>query len=143
MRKEPRFITNAFFYLVDDSGKKAAANLLTISESGLSIICDEYVGIAPNSIYEIIIVPEKKSNIPNFKLLIESKWIKLNRARNEYGFTIICSFIESNFMKYLKYLSDKSHMHNPVKRDMRFPSRKRVSPGCSTVKIDITPTTCE
>jgi len=140
MRKVPRFITSAFFYLVDDSGKKTAAHLLNISERGLSIICDEYVGITPNSIYEIIVVPEKITNIDNFKLLIESKWVKLNRARNEYGFTIICAFNESGLLKYLKYLSAGLHTHNLVKKDLRFPSRKHVLPGCSAIGIDMTPT---
>jgi len=140
VRRVPRYITNAFFYLVDDSGKKATAHLLTISENGLSIICDEYIGIAPNSIYEITIVPEKKTDIGNFKLIIESKWVKLNRTRNEYGFSIICAFNENDFIRYLSYLSSQIHAHNLKKQDLRFPARKAVSPGCSAIRIDLTPT---
>ena len=107
MRNELRFLSNALVYVVDDSKKKAEASLRDLSLHGLSIECNDYIDIEPNSSYVIAIIPEKETNIKQFQLEIENRWIKLNKTKMESGFSVIVPFNKTEFQDYLEFLALK------------------------------------
>ena len=109
MRNELRFMSNALVYMVDGAEKKTEANLRDMSSSGLSIKCDGFIDIEPNSSYVIAIIPEEETNLEKFKLEIESRWVKLNKFKMESGFSVIVPFDEKGFKDYLEYLSKKDN----------------------------------
>jgi hypothetical protein len=55
----------------------------------------------------IAIIPEKETNIEQFRLEIESRWVKLRKSTMESGFSIIVPFDQKEFKDYLEYLSQK------------------------------------
>jgi hypothetical protein len=110
MRNELRFLSNALVYVVDDDKKEAEANLRDVSMHGLSIKCNEYIDIEPNSPYVIAIVPEKETNIDKFMLEIKSRWVKLNKSKMESGFSVLVPFNEKDFQDYLLYLAQKGQI---------------------------------
>ena len=113
MRNELRFVSNALVYMTDKSEKKTEASLRDLSQNGLSIKCDGFIDIEPNSPYVIAIIPEKETNLERFKLEIESRWIKVNKFRMESGFSVIVPFDERGFKDYLEYLAQKNVSQNP------------------------------
>jgi len=113
MRNELRFLSNALVYVADESRNKTKANLRDLSQSGLSIKSDTYIDIEPNSSYVIAIIPEKETNIENFKLEIESRWIKLKKSKMESGFSVIVPFDQDGFNDYLEYLAQKNKLNPP------------------------------
>ena len=115
MRNELRFLSNALVYVADESRNKTKANLRDLSQSGLSIKSDTYIDIEPNSSYVIAIIPEKETNIENFKLEIESRWIKLKKSKMDSGFSVIVPFDQDEFNDYLEYLAQKNKANPPSK----------------------------
>ena len=108
MRKGLRFICNALVYVKGESNKEVKANLQDLSEGGLSIRSDSYIDVEPNSSYMVAIIPEKESSLEEFKLEIESRWVKLKKNRMESGFSVIVPFDEKGFNDYLEYLAQKN-----------------------------------
>jgi len=108
MRKELRFLSNALVYVKDGSNNEIQATLHNLSESGLSIKSDSYIDVEPNSSYVIAIIPEEEANIEQFKLEIESRWVKLKRSSMESGFSVLVPFNQQEFRDYLEYLANKS-----------------------------------
>ena len=108
MRNELRFLSNACVYVIDEDKKETEANLRDLSGSGLSIQSDTFIDIEPNSSYVIAIIPEKETNIEQFKVEIESRWVKLNKDKVESGFSIIVPFDKKEFSDYLEYLAQKN-----------------------------------
>ena len=107
MRNELRFISNALVYMIDESQNETPADLRDVSMHGLSIKCNKYIDIEPNSPYVIAIVPEKETNIDKFMLEIKSRWVKLNKSKMESGFSVLVPFDEKEFKDYLEYLEKK------------------------------------
>ena len=116
MRNELRFLSNALVYVVDrtTNEKEAEASLQDLSMHGLSIKSDDYIDIEPNSSYVIAIIPEKETNIKEFQLEIESRWVKINRSRMESGFSVMVPFNKAEFDDYLEYLAVKSKAQVPA-----------------------------
>jgi len=112
MRDELRFLSNALVYVIDKEEKETPASLRDVSEKGLSIKSDDYIDIEPNSPYVIAIIPEKETNIDEFKLEIESRWVKLNRNKMESGFSVIVPFDKKEFYDYLEFLAQKNNEIN-------------------------------
>ena len=110
MRNELRFLSNAFVYVVDESKNEAKASLRDLSQSGLSIKSDDYIDIEPNSSYVVAIIPEKETNLEEFRLEIESRWVKLNKFKMESGFSVIVPFEQKEFNEYLEYLAQKGKL---------------------------------
>ena len=108
MRNELRFASNALVYVVDDSQKETEASLRDVSIHGLSIKCEDYIDIEPNSPYVIAIIPEKETNIEKFKLEIKSRWVRVNKSKMESGFSVLVPFNEKEFGDYLEYLAQKN-----------------------------------
>ena len=125
MRNELRFVSNALVYVVDESRQEAEAELRDLSSHGLSIKCDDYISIEPNSSYVIAIVPEKETNIDKFMLEIKSRWVKVNKSRMESGFSVLVPFDEKEFKDYLEYLADKGNVDLPPKKTARKPRRAK------------------
>jgi len=113
MRNELRFLSNALVYVVNESKKETMANLRNLSQGGLSIQSDNYIDIVPNSSYVIAIIPEEETNIEQFKLEIETRWVKLQKSKMESGFSVIVPFDEDGFNDYLEYLAQKDKGHPP------------------------------
>jgi len=115
MRSELRFLSNALVYITDDNKNEKPANLRDMSQSGLSIKSESYIDIEPNSHYLIAIIPEKETNIEQFRLEIESRWIRLQKSRMESGFQVIVPFDKKQFNDYLEYLTQKSRTEGQPK----------------------------
>ena len=111
MRNELRFVSNALVYVVDDNMNQKEAKLRDLSSRGLSIKCDGYIDIEPNSSYVIAVIPEKESNIEKFQMEIESRWVKINKHKMESGFSVIVPFDENEFKDYLQYLTEKGKIN--------------------------------
>ena len=107
MREELRFLSNALVYVVDDSKKEVQASLRDISLHGVSIRCDSFIDIEPNSSYIIAVIPEEETNIKKFQLEIESRWVKIKKTQMESGFSVIVPFKKDEFNDYLEYLEKK------------------------------------
>ena len=107
MRNELRFFSNALVYVVDKTKKGIEANLRDLSLHGLAIKSDGYMDIELNSPYVIAIIPEKETNIKEFQLEIESRWVKINKSRMESGFSVMVPFNKDEFNDYLEYLAMK------------------------------------
>ena len=108
MRNELRFLSDAIVYVVDENNNERPATLRDMSQSGLSIISETYIDIEPNSPYVIAIIPEKETNMEQFRLEIQSRWVKLKKSKMESGFQVIVPFDEKQFNDYLEYLAQKS-----------------------------------
>jgi hypothetical protein len=105
MRKEIRFFANALVYVAGDSSEDGGAKLKDVSINGLSIQSKQFLDIAPNSPYLVIVVPEKEADIEKFKLEIESRWIRMNGDSVDSGFSIAVPFKGKELERYLEYLS--------------------------------------
>lgn len=112
MRNELRFLTNALVYVIDDSKNESMANLRDLSKTGLSIESEKFIEIEPNSSYLIVVVPETETNLEQFKLEIESKWIKLKKSKMESGFSVILPVDKKRFDDYLEYLAQEKSVNN-------------------------------
>jgi len=121
MRSELRFLSNAIVYVIDENKNETPANLRDVSKSGLSIKSDSYIDIEPNSRYVVAVIPEKETNIEQFRLEIESRWVKLRKSKMESGFQVIVPFDEKQFKDYLEYLAQK---------DKADGQPKEAKPGC-------------
>jgi hypothetical protein len=108
VRSELRFLSNALVYIVDENKNEKPARLRDMSKSGLSIKSEDYIDIEPNSHYVIAIIPEKETNIDQFRLEIESRWVKLHKSQVESGFQVIVPFDQNGFDDYLEYLAQKA-----------------------------------
>jgi len=121
-------MSNALVYMVDEAKKETEASLRDLSSHGLSIKCDGYIDIEPNSPYVIAIIPEKETNLDKFKLEIESRWVKVNKFQMESGFSVIVPFDDKGFKDYLEYLAQKEKPETPQE-----------APGEGNEPLDITP----
>jgi hypothetical protein len=75
------------------------------------------MGIVPKTRYFVDIMPEEESQIGQFHLEIESRWVKTKKQSSESGFVIVVSPETDGktvLEQYLEYLS--SHT-NPDKQD--------------------------
>ena len=105
MRNELRFLSNALVYVVDESKNETEASLRDVSLNGLSIKSDGFIDIEPNSSYVIAVIPEKETKLKEFKLEIESRWVKVNKSQMESGFSVMVPFNKTEFEDYLEYLA--------------------------------------
>ena len=110
MRNELRFLLNALVYVVDESKKETEASLRDLSLHGLSIKSDGFINVEPNSSYVIAVIPEKETNIKEFQLEIESRWVKINKSKMESGFSVMVPFNKAEFQDYLDYLALKGEV---------------------------------
>ena len=112
-------------YLDGDFDHKNTMYLLNLSEHGAGILCEHYMGIEPNSIHILTVIPEEETNIRKFHLQVRSRWVKLNRLRVESGFSIVSHFGEEDFRCYLDYLVRKSNI-NSQETEKKISSHKRM-----------------
>jgi hypothetical protein len=105
MRKDIRFLANALVYVAGESTADSETKLKDVSLSGLSIQSAEFLDIAPNVPYLVVVVPEKESDIAKFKLEIESRWVRMNGDSIDSGFSIVVPFKGTELGRYLEYLS--------------------------------------
>ena len=113
MRNELRFLSNALVYIADKSENEKEVSLRDVSRHGLSIKCENYINIEPNSSYVIAVIPEEETNIKQFQLEIESRWVKLNKSKMESGFSVMVLFNQTEFEDYLEYLASKGKAQKP------------------------------
>ena len=79
--------------------------LKDISITGCCIECTMKVTIRPDSQYTIQVSPDPNSEIGNFDLLVESRWIRPKGDSYEMGFMIIESPKGKQFQRYVDYLA--------------------------------------
>jgi hypothetical protein len=107
-RRNPRYRTLA---QVKIPGVLEGESLLKdLSITGCCIECTAYVDIKLNSKYQLEIEPESASNIGDFQLSVESKWIRSSDYSSEIGFNIIASPKGKLFQRYVDYLDYRSSL---------------------------------
>jgi hypothetical protein len=84
------------------------ALLKDLSITGCCIECTMHTGIKQDSTYKITIHPEANSQIGDFELSVECKWIQPASDSCEIGLTIIESPKGKTFQRYVDYLSWRS-----------------------------------
>ena len=124
MRNELRFLSNALVYVVDETQKKTEASLRDLSLGGLSIKTDGFIDIEPNSSYVIAVIPEEETKLKEFKLEIESRWVKINKSQMESGFSVMVPFNKTEFEDYLEYLAMRGNVESlPDEEDEKPPEK--------------------
>jgi hypothetical protein len=84
------------------------AFLRDISITGCCIECTINIDIKANASYKIEIFPEASSEIGNFEVTAESRWVRIGGYSCEVGFRIIASPKGRLFQRYVDYLSWRS-----------------------------------
>ena len=84
--------------------------LKNISITGCCVECKSSANISVNSLYKINIEPESDSEIGDFILPVECKWIQKKEDVNEIGFTIVDFPKGRLFQRYVDYLSYRSNL---------------------------------
>ena len=79
--------------------------LKDISVTGCCVECKTEPNIQVGIQYQLDIEPEGESYIGNFRLLVESKWIRNGGSSTEVGFFIIASPKGRQFQNYVDYLA--------------------------------------
>lgn len=103
-RKNPRYRTLARARI---PGVLEGDNLLKdLSITGCCVECTIYVDIKPGSQYKLEVEPETVSNIGDFELVVECKWIRSGGYSTEVGFTVVASPKNvKQFQRYVDYLT--------------------------------------
>jgi len=86
-----------------------AALLKNLSTTGLCIESTGFMEVIPKERYSVDIVPEKDSNINQFSLDIETRWVRTKMKSSESGFVILIPPGTSGHAaleKYINYLAD-------------------------------------
>ena len=78
--------------------------LKDLSVTGCCVECTSLLDIKPDTQYRLEIFPEGASNIGNFDLFVESKWVRTENYSSEVGFNIIASPKGKLFQRYVDYL---------------------------------------
>ena len=78
--------------------------LKDISITGCRVECTTYLDIKPNLQYKLEIIPEKISDIGEFSLVVETKWIRSENYCCEIGFVISEYPKKKIFGRYVDYL---------------------------------------
>ena len=79
--------------------------LKDISITGCRVECTAYAEMKLNTKYNVEVIPEKISQIGEFILNVESKWIRTWSYFCEIGFNIVESPKKKHFQRYVDYLS--------------------------------------
>jgi hypothetical protein len=106
MIRDPRFPTQGRVYVAEVLNTDAL--LKNLSSSGLCIESKEFMGVVPKTRYAVDIIPEEKSKIGQFKLEVESRWVKTKKQSSESGFIIVIppgTDGKAVLEQYLAYLS--------------------------------------
>ena len=104
-----RFNSNGQVYISEVTNTDAL--LKNLSASGLCIESPDFLDVVPKTRYSVDIVPEKESNIDNFSLEIESRWVKAKMKKSESGFVIVVppeTPVKAILEQYLHYLETNS-----------------------------------
>jgi hypothetical protein len=105
-RKHPRYRTLARVHI---PGILEGDSLLKdLSVTGCRVECTAFTDIMPNTQYQLEIEPESASNVDNFVLAVETKWIRTGDYSGEVGFSIVASPKGKLFQRYVDYLSYRS-----------------------------------
>ena len=82
--------------------------LKDISVTGCCVECNIVPNIHIGTQYQLDVEPEGDSYIGNFRLLVESKWIRNDASSTEVGFFIVASPKGRQFQNYVDYLAYRS-----------------------------------
>jgi hypothetical protein len=105
-RKSVRYLSHARARIAN--AFEGDALLKDLSVTGCCIECTMYVDLKPNTAYKIEIMPEAASEIGNFELTAESRWVWMGGYSCEVGFMITASPKGKLFQRYVDYLSYRS-----------------------------------
>jgi hypothetical protein len=85
--RHPRYDAKGRVYIAEVSNTELL--LKNLSASGLCVESQEFVGVLPSARYSVDIVPEEEAGLDQFKLEIESRWIRSQKRGSESGFVIV------------------------------------------------------
>ena len=86
-KRESRFTSKGQVFISEVTNTDAL--LKNLSTSGLCIESTDVIDVLPKTRYSVDIIPEKESNIDQFSLEIESRWVKAKMKSSESGFVIV------------------------------------------------------
>jgi hypothetical protein len=84
------------------------ALLKDLSITGCCIECTTIADIKPNEIYSMEVIPDTASNVGNFDLMVECRWIRAGGYSCDVGFMITASPKGKAFQRYVDYLTWRS-----------------------------------
>jgi hypothetical protein len=112
-RKNLRYRTLARARVLGIEGIAGGEALLKdLSITGCCVESTSYPEIKLDTRYKIEVMPEAASNIGDFELLTESKWLHTGSYSCEIGFAILESPKGRSFQRYVDYLSWRSEAGN-------------------------------
>ena len=100
-KRKPRYHSKARAYII---GLLEGAALKDLSITGCCIVCEKPVKLKLREMYVLHVLPENKTKLDRFELLVQCRWIHLQGNEVEVGFWIISS--PMSFSKY-KHLCQK------------------------------------
>jgi hypothetical protein len=102
-RKNPRFVSYARARVPELFDGEVP--LKNISVTGCGIESTMHINAKPGDRFRMEIICEPASNIGNFKLQVESRWVRMNDYSFEAGFSIVESPKGKQFQRYVDYLA--------------------------------------
>jgi hypothetical protein len=82
--------------------------LKNLSVTGCCVECSVYADIKPGTSHKLTIFPESVSQIKEFELLVEVRWMRAAGYSCDVGFAIIESPRGKGFQRYVDYLAWRS-----------------------------------
>ena len=85
--RHPRYGSKGRVYIAEVSNTELL--LKNLSASGLCVESEGFMDVLPSGRYSVDIVPEEDAKLDQFKLEIESRWIRTQKRSSESGFVIV------------------------------------------------------
>jgi len=108
MARKTRYEANGKVFFAEVSNTEAV--LKNLSNSGLCIETPGFLEVVPKGRFSLNIVPEEESNLNQFDLEVESRWVKAKMKTSESGFVIVVppdTSVEALLEQYLQFLATK------------------------------------
>jgi hypothetical protein len=105
-RKTIRYPSFAHARIPGLSGTDAL--LKDLSVTGCCVEYTMFVDVKSGDAYNIEIIPEKASNIEQFVLPVEVRWVRPDGYSCDIGFTVLASPKGKSFQRYVDYLTWRS-----------------------------------
>ena len=108
MARKTRYEAKGKVFFAEVSSTEAV--LKNLSNSGLCIETPGFLEVVPKGRFSLNIVPEEESNLNQFDLEVESRWVKAKMKTSESGFVIVVppdTSVEALLEQYLQFLATK------------------------------------
>ena len=118
MARANRYQAKGRVYIAEITNTEAL--LKNFSSTGLCIQTPGFMELVPKTRFSLNIVPEDESNIDQFSVEVESRWVKAKMTSSESGFAIVFPPGSSGreiLKQYLQFLASQSEKKTDGKTD--------------------------